>query len=133
MELVSATIEFPFERDRLYLIRELRAFEAALLAARQRDQELSKMLRDPAGSAPKWMRLRNKELVPLKLFADHIGASDDDQFALRPEGDPIDAQIIMSGRSSNLQLTLAAPNWGSGEGPQENSGYQHSPDHGGAQ
>jgi hypothetical protein len=119
-----STFEFPFERDRLYPIRELRAFEAQLLVVRQRDQEFSRLLRDPRGSAPAWMRLRNKELVPLRLFADHLRISDDQHFLLKPEGDPIDAQIIDSGRALNLQLTLAAPIWGTGDGAQQNSGYQ---------
>ena len=82
------------------------------------------MLRNPRGSAPGWVGLRNKELVPLKLFADHLGISDDDLFLLRPEGDPVDAQIIASSRTLALQFTLAAPSWGPEDGPNENSGYQ---------
>lgn len=121
----AAEIEFPFERGRTYLFGELREFEAGLLIARQRDRQLSNLLRDPRGPAPTWMRLRNKELVPLKLYADHVGMSDGDQFLLRPEGDPVDAQIIAPNQTVNLQLTLAAPIWGSSTGSQANSGYQH--------
>jgi hypothetical protein len=58
------------------------------------------------------------------LFADHTRISDDEQFLLRPEGDPIDAQIVGGGRTLNLQFTLAAPIWGAGDGAQGNSGYQ---------
>ena len=125
METAAAGIEFPFERGRSYLIHELRAFEAGLLVARQRDTELGKLLRDPRRLAPGWMRLRNKELVPLKLYADHKGLSDADEFLLRPEGDPVDAQIVSANQTVNLQLTLAAPIWGSASGSQGNSGYQH--------
>jgi hypothetical protein len=120
----TSAFEFPFQRDRLYPVRELRAFEAQLLVARQRDPEFSKLLRVPRGPAPGWIRLRNKELVPLKLFADHTRISDDEQFLLRPEGDPVDAQIVGGGRTLNLQFTLAAPIWGAGYGAQQNSGYQ---------
>ena len=70
------------------------------------------------------MNLRNKQLVPLKLFGDHKGIADSAQFFLRPEGDRVDADIIEPARTTHLQLTLAAPVWGSGTGPHENSGYQ---------
>jgi hypothetical protein len=122
--MAAATIAFPFERGRLYFMRELRAFEAELLTARQRDRELTKLLRDPRRSAPGWMGLRNKELVPLKLFANHMCLSDDDQFLLTAEGDPVDAQITTVSGTLSLQLTLAAPIWGDGTGAQQNSGYQ---------
>jgi hypothetical protein len=59
------------------------------------------------------------------LLADHTHITDDDHFLLRPKGDPVDAQIIASSRMQNLQFTLAAPIWGMGSGPQQNSGYQH--------
>ncbi len=125
MGRAAASIVFPFERGRSYLVRDLRAFEADLLVARRRDTELCKLLRNPRKPAPGWMRLRNKELVPLKLYADHVGLSGDDEFLLRPEGDPIDAQIFTANQIVNLQLTLAAPIWGFASGPQGNSGYQH--------
>jgi hypothetical protein len=116
--MTSGSIEFPFERARLHRIHELKAFEAELLVTRQRDLKLDRMLRDPRGRAPGWIRLRNKELVPLKLFADHTGLSDGDQFLLRPEGDPIDAQVVTGDGTLSLQFTLAAPSW-------QNSGHQH--------
>ena len=72
------------------------------------------------------MRLRNKETVPLKLFADHAGFSDDAQFVLSLEGDSVvDALIIVDGHRRNLQFTLAAPIWGEGPSANGNSGYQH--------
>jgi hypothetical protein len=91
MVAAHPAVEFQFERGHLYPISELRAFEAKVSSARQSDPELTKLLRVPRGPVARWMRLRNKELVPLKLFADHIGASDEDQFLLMPEGDAIDA------------------------------------------
>jgi hypothetical protein len=51
--------------------------------------------------------------------------SDNAEFILRPEGDPVDAQIVAESQTIDLQLTLAAPIWGSADGPQGNSGYQH--------
>lgn len=125
MRLAPGGIEFPFQRDRPYRIHDLRTFEAELLVARRSDQALDKLLRYPRGSARKWVQLRNKELVPLKLYADHIGLSDDDEFLLRPDGDAIDAQIVAGNHLVNLQMTLAAPIWGAATGAQRNSGYQH--------
>jgi hypothetical protein len=122
--VMATNIEFPFERGQTYYFHELRAFETHLLEARQRDPEFSKALRNPRGPSADWMRLRNKELVPIKLFGDHQGIADSAQFLLRPAGDPVDADIIGSGRITHLQLTLAAPVWGAGVGPHENSGYQ---------
>jgi hypothetical protein len=111
-------IEFPFQRGRPYSLGELRAFESDLLAARRRDKGLGDLLRDPSGPTAWWMRLRNKELAPLRVFADHIGAPDDDQFLINPDGGPVDAQIIAERRTLNLQFTLAVPQW-------DESGYQH--------
>jgi hypothetical protein len=71
------------------------------------------------------MKLRSEELVPLKLYADHLGLSDDQKFLLKPDGDPVDAQIVVANKTVNLQLTLAAPIWGTPKGGQANSGYQH--------
>jgi hypothetical protein len=71
------------------------------------------------------MMLRNKELAPLRLLADHIGVADNDRFLLRPEGDSFDAEVLAGKRTLRLQLTLAAPIWGTGNGPHRNSGYQH--------
>ena len=121
---MAKKLDFPFERGRTYQFRELRAFETHLLEARESDPQLSRALRDPRGPTADWMRLRNKELVPIKLFADHRGIADSAQFLLRPGGDRIDADIIESGQTTHLQLTLAAPIWGSRVGPHENSGYQ---------
>jgi hypothetical protein len=115
-------ITFPFQRGHRYSIGDLMSFEAQVSAARKRDPELSKQLRDPRGKAPAWMRLRNKELVSLKLFATHMDMFDGDTFLLRPEGDPIDADLVASGQKLNLQFTLAAPIWA---GTHRNSGYQH--------
>jgi hypothetical protein len=122
---VVTSVEFPFERGRLHSLGELRAFERRVLIERQRDPKLSKALRDPRGTAPAWMRLRNKELVPLKVFADQVGFPDEDHFVLMPAGDPVDARIVGQRETLDLQLTLAAPIWGSEKGPQQNSGYQH--------
>jgi hypothetical protein len=57
MGRAAASIVFPFERGRSYLVRDLRAFEADLLVARRRDTELCKLLRNPRKPAPGWMRL----------------------------------------------------------------------------
>jgi hypothetical protein len=111
---VATQIEFPFERGRTYEFRQLRAFETDLLKARQNDAELSNALRTPRGPSADWMSLRNKELVPLKLFADHRGIADNAQFLLRPKGDRVDADILEFGQTTHLQLTLAVPIWGPG-------------------
>jgi hypothetical protein len=121
---VPSVIDFPFERGRRAAIGELRAFEAELLAKRRADPELSNQLRSPDSSAPAWIRTRNKELVPLKLLAQHICLPDEAEFLLRHEGDRIDAQIFSSVDALDLQITLAGPIWGNRAGAHENSGYQ---------
>jgi hypothetical protein len=65
------------------------------------------------------MRLRNKETVPLRVFADQIALSDEDQFMLMPEGHYVDARIFVAGGGSrDIQITVTAPRWSEG-------GYQH--------
>lgn len=113
-------IAFPFKRGAPYSFGELRAFESDLLAARRRDNDLSKALRDPKGDASRWMGLRLKETAPLKILADRIGWADDDSFVLMPEGDAVDVRVDVDGKSADIQFTLAAPHW-RGRGYQQHS------------
>lgn len=115
-------VSFPFERNRRYPIGQLRDFERAVRQEREQSEALSNDLRAPSRSAPKWMQLRLKETLPLKIYSDHQGLSDDDEFLLKPDGDAVDAVLWTNGNEKLLQITLAAPIWGLTE---RNSGYQY--------
>lgn len=117
------TIAFPFERNRRYRLAELREFERLVREERSLDPALSAQLRAPSASAPQWMALRLKELLPLKLYADQTKLGDHETFLIMPEGDAVDAIVTSRDDTIKLQLTLAAPIWGNS--PETNSGYQH--------
>jgi hypothetical protein len=118
----STMIKFPFERERYYPIGDLRRFEAALLDARQRDPALSALWRCPSGPDAELMRLRNDELVPLIVFAEHKELTDSDSFRISAKGDPIDVKVLASGKILNLQITVADLDWGDSDG---GPGFQH--------
>jgi hypothetical protein len=87
-------ISFPFERDKLYPIGELRAFQTQLSQTRQQDPVLSANIR--AGKLP-WAKLCCEELVPIMLFADHNRLPDDAEFRIKPEGNAVDVVLCWSG------------------------------------
>lgn len=117
-------LEIPFVRGKTYSLGELRTFEAALLSAREKDKELSALWRVPYGPQADLIRLRNKELIPLLAFADHLGYHDNDTFSLMPEGHQIDARVSKAENIRNLQFTVTGPIWGRGGGSQANPGLQ---------
>jgi len=117
-------VAFPFERDRPYRLGDLRSFEDKLRSLRFSDPVFSDELRvpsDPRG----WMALRLKELIPLRLYADHAGFSDTDTFKIMPDGAPIDAELSGADKRRLLQITLAAPMFRLAGGKDQSSGYQH--------
>lgn len=118
-------ITFPFERGRRYSLGALREFEAEVRRRRQEDAQLARDLRAPSKFAPKWMRLRLSELIPLIIYTRQINADDGCTFVIKPDGDPVDAVLNVGGDDIDIQITLAAPVWGKSSGGQANSGYQH--------
>ena len=110
-------IAFPFLRAQRYSFGELRAFEARLLNVRGQDQILSANLR--SNRIP-WAKIRNEELVPTRLLADHKRFADNDQFELMPEGNPTDIQVYTGQHKARYQITLAYQEWDSS--PQGSSG-----------
>jgi len=105
---METAVHFPFVRDRKHSIGELRAFEAELLTARQRDQAFSAVLR--TNQMP-WAKVRNEELLPIKLFADHTGMDDEERFRLMPEGHDTDVEIFGKENCIKFQITVADPIW----------------------
>jgi hypothetical protein len=101
-------IHFPFLRAQKYTFGELRAFEAALLKARQQDAVFSGDLRSNKVS---WAKTRNEELLPIGLLADHKGFADSDKFELMPEGHSTDVQAHTGTHITCYQITVADPAW----------------------
>jgi hypothetical protein len=101
-------ISFPFERDRLYPIGELRAFQTQLSQTRRQDPVLNAKIR--AGKPP-WAKLCCEELFPIMLFADHNRPPDDAEFRIKPEGDAVDVELCWSGEVTRFQITTAYPEW----------------------
>lgn len=98
-------VEFPFVRDKFYGIRELRIFEGRLRAARQDDPHLSAAIR--ARRLP-WAKLWTEELLPMSFYFDRAQRSEQDEFRLMPEGDPVDAELRSeSGDVTRFQITAA--------------------------
>ena len=120
---MSSVTEFPFERGTPSTIGALRQFEYLLLDARQREPALSGRLRCNNGFP--WLKTRNEELVPLRLFADHHALPDDDRFILMPEGHAVDIQIVGDEGLRPMQVTTAYPSWAEAGGSQP-AGYLHS-------
>jgi hypothetical protein len=120
-------IHFPFTNGGTYTMAQVRAFEADLCAARQKDSELSKVWR---ASEDRQMQRRIKireETLPIKLLADHKGYSDDATFSLKPSGNPaIDSEICATDETFPLQITIADPDW-SNEGDRvQHGGYDYN-------
>lgn len=104
--------DFPFLRGSHHQVGELRTFESSLKERRQADAALSRQLRTPSGSAAVWMRLRNRELVPLLLLANQLHAKDDDVFSISEEGSVVDATLFSGSKLLRLQITVTAPLFG---------------------
>lgn len=105
---METVVHFPFVRDAVHSIGELRAFEAGLLTARQGDQTFSAVLR--TNQIP-WAKVRNEELLPIKFFADHTGTDDTELFRLMPEGHDTDVEIFGKDNCIKFQITVADPTW----------------------
>lgn len=114
-------IGFPFLRGQKYAFGELRAFEAALLKARQQDAAFSGDLRSNRIS---WAKTRNEELLPIGLLADHKGFADSDKFELMPAGHSTDVQVYTGGHTTRYQITVADPAWDDSS-PGSSGGYLH--------
>ena len=105
-------MRFPFERDRIYTIGELRAFEREFPAARQKDDALSKAWRAPNTPEMKRLVKIREETYPIKLLAHHKRYPDNATFHLTPFAFPgVDAEINSVGEHFNLQITIADPIW----------------------
>jgi hypothetical protein len=122
--LKAAAIRFPFERGRAYPLRSLKEFEATLATLRQRNELLSKALRDAATCW--WVKLRNDELIPLEYFAANTCLPNDATFTLMPQGSDVDIVIGNEGADVRLQVTTAGPVWSRPDGSTRDWGYdQH--------
>ena len=108
----ASRVKFQFERGRGYSLGSVRAFEAELLAARQSDCALSEELRAPGNDSPRWIKLRNEELVPMIYYARHKGIADHANYIIMPEGCKVDIQLNASDYVQNFQVTVADPQWG---------------------
>ncbi|HTQ13025.1 MAG TPA: hypothetical protein VMH86_04045 [Rhizomicrobium sp.] len=120
--LAADAIRFPFRREQVFSIGELRRFEKDLLLARQSDLQLSDEWRVPKGEIKRWVKVR-EETYPLMLFADHKAISDESKFRLAPEGSPSPIDIELWGGSGKklLQVTTANPE----RAESVNGGYDH--------
>jgi hypothetical protein len=116
---------YPFERNREYTLRQLLEFEKQLSEARRGDPALDDELRAPSPESPAWInKPRNDELIPLLFYARHTKVPDDATFCVMTEGNPTDVQIVISGKTINLQITLADPSLVGEGGNNDNPGYQ---------
>jgi hypothetical protein len=122
--LKAAGICFPFERGRQYSLRSLKEFEAMLATARNRDEVVSKALRDAATCW--WVKLRNDELIPLEYFAANRRLPDDATFILMSQGSDVDIAIFDDSAVTRLQITTTGPVWSRRDGSKRDWGYdQH--------
>ena len=103
-----ATIKFPFERQTWYSLKELTAFENALVLARRQDNQLDADLR--LARQP-WMKLRNDELYPLLYFAKQTHLAEDTQFKICAKGAAADFELKAGETTRRLQVTCAGPIW----------------------
>ena len=114
-------VGFPFVRDRLYRIGELRAFETQLRGARQGDCDLTEAIR---GRKLKWAKLWTEEMFPFWLYANQSRLRDDDEFRIMPEGHAIDLELrARSGMITRFQITTAHPDWDVGRKDAHAGGY----------
>ncbi len=114
-----------FERDKWYAFSEMRSFEEQLLHCRRSNPDLSKQWRAPDASPnSEFIKLRNEELIPARIFADHKGLSKDGFFMITPPGDQIDIKVkrLTAEDEWNLQITVCNPSLNCDPG--ENAGYQ---------
>ncbi|CCJ07009.1 hypothetical protein [Methylocystis sp. SC2] len=108
----ASGIVFPFLRETPHLLGELKAFEADLHEKRLNNLALSNELRAPITGSPDWIALRNKELIPLIYYANHMNVSDSARFIIAPHGHPgADIRLYYSGETENLQMTTAYADW----------------------
>jgi hypothetical protein len=97
---------YPLKSGQLYMIGELRAAEAALLAERRADQGLSDQLRVQDRREIDWAKSRNEEWSPLMLLADGLQLDDANTFRWTPAG-AADFVITSGERTLNIQCTMA--------------------------
>jgi hypothetical protein len=107
----ASAITFPFERAKEYPLAALKAFQSKLLKARQGNCTLSNELRAPVTGSPRWIKLRNEELVPLLYYTRHRRISDAGTFVIMPEGSKSDVRLTSLGATEYLQITVADPKW----------------------
>ncbi|MGO8754513.1 MAG: hypothetical protein ACLQHK_04715 [Gallionellaceae bacterium] len=119
MSLTQDILEFPFVRGRWYTLKDLTAFEKALLLARRQNAQLDHGLRL---AQQRWMKLRNEELNPLLCFAKQIHLADNTQFRICDEGADADIELKREEGERRLQVTLAGPIW---TPTNPNWGYEH--------
>lgn len=101
---------------------ELRAFELALLAERQRDPSFSDVVRLDNSPAEK---LRRDELVPFLYMAHHESLPDATLFRKPQTEQGIDLEYAHDGTVMRLQITKAYPVWLNALGEAVNGGYQY--------
>jgi hypothetical protein len=114
-------VSLPFARGETYPIRDLRAFAAELAAQRQAEPAFSGELRS---NRLGWAKAWNEELLPVLLFVDQEGISDDGTFRLMPEGHATDVELVVQGQQIACQVTIADPSWADA-GPAKSGGYLH--------
>lgn len=77
---MSSSINFPFARDVVYLIAEIRAFQQALGRGYGEDPDLGIKVR---GRQFPWAKLWDEELLPIFLFSSQQQLPDDATFHAR--------------------------------------------------
>ena len=125
------TYEVPsvFADRNVHAIGELRKAEAWLYNVRKADRALSDIVREGAASVA-WAAERNKELLPLFLYAGQVTLGDEVLFRRTSKDSRkesgVDVEIVSSaGRTlERLQITLAFPKWDKGNLKDSNPGYQ---------
>jgi hypothetical protein len=126
---MGGTVSFPFERDTVYSIGELRAFQTKLSDARRQDPAFSDEIR--AGKLP-WAKLCCEELFPIILFADHNRLLDRHEFRVMPEGNAVDVELYASGAPTSFQITTGYPEWDEPGDEARDGGYiRHALEHAG--
>jgi hypothetical protein len=100
-----------FEREKLYSIEVLDAYEKAVQEACVADKSLAQWARDPTGPNKKFVKQRADEYLPALRFARLYLPEQNTHFRLPPEGDAVDIQIGSQSHLGNYQITVANPDW----------------------
>jgi hypothetical protein len=112
-------IECPFVRkneaeasiEKFWSFDHLIKFEEYLSDIRKEYPAVGNELRKISRGGPRWVKLRNEEILPIYYYFKHIGAPKNAQFRLLSENNRVDAEIEINGSLKTIQITLAIPDW----------------------